>query len=71
MAKHYYIEPINEFHTPGLATLAFPTLFPFGTGDPTCSNRCHPLSLTEAFKHLIKYAYMVNGQFKWNFATHP
>ena len=25
-------EPINEFHTPGLATQAFPTLFPFGTG---------------------------------------
>ena len=33
-------ELINEFDTPGLATQAFPTLFPFGTGDPTCSNRC-------------------------------
>lgn len=23
--------PINEFHTPGLATQVFPTLFPYGT----------------------------------------
>ena len=29
-------QPINEFQTPGLATQAFPTLFPHGTGDPTC-----------------------------------
>ena len=27
--------PINEFHTPYLATMSFPTLFPYGTGDPT------------------------------------
>ena len=27
-------QPINEFSTPGLATQAFPTLFPYGTGDP-------------------------------------
>ena len=27
---------INEFSTEGLATLAFPTLFPFDRGDPTC-----------------------------------
>ena len=44
---------INEFHAPdGIVTQSFPTLFPF---DPTCSNRCRPVSLTEAFKHLIKY----------------
>ena len=29
-------QPINEFQTSGLATQAFPTLFPYGTGDPTC-----------------------------------
>ena len=61
-------EPINEFHAPdGLATQAFPTLLPLGSGDPTCSNRCCPVSLTEAFKHLIKYGNIVNGQFKWRF----
>ena len=44
-------EPIGEFHAPdGLATQPFPTLLPFGTGNPTCSNRCCPVSLTEAFK---------------------
>ena len=37
----------------------------------TCSNRGRPISLTEAFKYLIKYADVVNGQFKWHFATHP
>ena len=47
-------EPINEFHTLGLATQAFPTLFPFGTGDPTCSNHCCPVSLTEAFNYFVK-----------------
>ena len=30
-------EPINEFKTSGLATVAFPTLFPYGTSDPTCA----------------------------------
>ena len=29
-------DPINEFRTEGLATIAaFPTLFPYGKGDPT------------------------------------
>jgi hypothetical protein len=26
---------VNEFKTDGLATMAFPTLFPYGKGDPT------------------------------------
>ena len=36
-------EPISEFHTLALATYAFPTLFPFGTGDSICSNCCCPV----------------------------
>ena len=28
-------EPLNEYQTPYLATMAFPTLFPNGKGDPT------------------------------------
>ena len=47
--------PINEFHTPYFATMSFPTLFPYGTGDPTYPRRQHPVSLTDGFKHLIKY----------------
>lgn len=26
---------MNEFSVPGLATMEFPTLFPYGLGDPT------------------------------------
>lgn len=48
-------QPINEFRTPYLATMSFPTLFPYGTGDPTYPGRQRQVSLTEAFKHLIKY----------------
>ena len=71
MAKHYN-EPINEFHIPdGVATQSFPVLHSFGTGDPTCSNRCRSVSLTETFIHLIKYADVINGQFKWCFVTDP
>ena len=32
-------DPINEFQTEGLATMAFPTLFPYGKGDPTKKSR--------------------------------
>ena len=63
--------PINEFKTPGLATQAFPTLFPYGTGDPTVPGRHHKISLAEAFKHLIRYADKVDGNFVWRFANHP
>ena len=48
-------DPINEFRTEGLATMAFPTLFPYGKGDPTKKTRLREVSLTEGLKHLIKY----------------
>lgn len=63
--------PINEFKTAGLATMAFPTLFPRGTGDPTCPSCHHAVTLTEAFKHLIHYADAIGGQNYWRFASHP
>ena len=62
---------INEFKTAGLATMAFPTLFPYGKGDPTCPSRQHPVTLTEAFKHLNHYAEVVDGVNHWRFASHP
>ena len=64
-------QPINEFRTAGLATQAFPTLFPYGTGDPTCPGRQRPVTFTEAFKHLIRYADNMDGTFLWRFASHP
>ena len=63
---------VNEFKTDGLATMAFPTLFPYGKGDPTNRARQHGITLTEAFKHLIKFAEKLeNGKFEWRFASHP
>ena len=60
---------INEFRTPGLATMTFPTLFPYGTGDPTNPGRQREVSLTDGFKHLIRYGEMT--PFNWRFANHP
>ena len=51
---------INEFKTDGLATMAFPTLFPYGKGDPTNRARNHDITLAEAFKHLMKFVHMVS-----------
>ena len=49
-------DPINEFRSEGLASMVFPTLFPYGKGDPTKRTRLGEVSLTDGFKHLIKYA---------------
>ena len=52
--------------------MAFPTFFPYGKGDPTNRARQHGITLTEAFKHLIKFAdKLENGKFEWRFASHP
>ena len=64
-------QPINEYQTPGLATQAFPTLFPHGTGDPTCHGRLYAVSLSECFKHLERYGELVDGIYSWRFASHP
>ena len=64
--------PVNEFRTPGLATQAFPTLFPYGTGDPTYPGRQRDVSLTEGFKHLIRYGERdASNNLHWRFASHP
>ena len=50
----------------------FPTLFPHGRGDPTCKARHHPVSLADAFKHLMKYSdTSPDGTSRWRFASHP
>ncbi len=66
-------QPINEFQTSLLATLAFPTLFPHGTGDPTNSGRQREVTLTDGFKHLIKYGECSTNDttIQWRFASHP
>ena len=62
---------INEFSTPYLATMCFPTLFPYGTGDPTNPARIRKISLTEALKHLNRYGEFVGNSPVWRFASHP
>jgi hypothetical protein len=62
---------VSEFTTEGLATMAFPTLFPYGTGDPTKKQRHHAVSLSDAFKHLISFGETVDGKIVWRFASHP
>ena len=55
-----------------LASIAFPTLFPYGKGYPTKHTRLREVSLTDAFKYLIKYADLSpDGVFTWRFASHP
>ena len=46
-------EPMNEYLTPFLATMAFPTLFPDGKGDPTNSSLNRDVQSGERIKHLL------------------
>ena len=62
---------INEFSTPYLATICFPTLFPYGSGDPTNPARARGVSLTEALKHLNKFGEFIDSKPVWRFASHP
>ena len=62
---------INEFSTPYLATMCFPVLFPYGSGDPTNPARARNVSLTEALKHLNRFGEFINGKPAWRFASHP
>ena len=64
-------QPLNECQTPYLATMAFPTLFPDGKGDPTNQALTRDVPLAERVKHLIKFAEKVNGKWVYRFASHP
>ena len=55
----------TEYKTPGLATQAFPTLFPYGCGDPTSPGRQRAVTLAQSFKHLIRYAEVIDDKFCW------
>lgn len=64
-------EPINEYTTPFLAIMAFPTLFPDGKGDPTNPSLYRDVQLGEKMEHLIKYAENKDGRWIYRFALHP
>ncbi|CAN0161735.1 unnamed protein product [Laminaria digitata] len=64
--------PLNEFKTPVLATMAFPSLFPYGKGDTTNPARRRAVSPTEGFRHLLKYYTQgATGAGCYRFASHP
>ena len=64
-------EPLNEYSTPFLASMAFPTLFPDSKGDPTNPSVYRDVPFAQKIKHLIKFADNVDGQFKYRFSSHP
>ena len=56
-------EPMNEYLTPFLATMAFPAFFPDRKGDPTNPSLNRDVQFGERIKHLLKYSEkkMVHG----------
>lgn len=63
-------KPINEYNVPGLYSLVFPTLFPFGFADPTDLARLIPVKENDAIAHLMKYAITnSNGKLYYPFAS--
>ena len=65
-------KPINEFEYDGLCSLAFPAIFPYGTGDPTKNARRFEVSETDGFNHLMKYAAKrsIDNQLYYPFVEH-
>ena len=62
-------QPINEYQTL-LTTLAFPTLFPNGKGDPTNPSLLKDIPLGERVKHLIEFAEHISGKWIYRFDSH-
>ena len=64
-------QPLNEFTAPFLATMAFPTLFPVGKGDPTNPSLRRDISFSEKIRHLIKYGEKKGNRWTYRFASQP
>ena len=62
---------INEFKIELLATMAFPSLFPDGKGDPTNSTTKRNVTLGENVKHLIRFGERINDKWEYRFASIP
>lgn len=51
--------------------MAFPSLYPDGTGDPTnLATKCN-VTLGEKVKHLIRFRECINDKWEYRFASHP
>ncbi len=64
-------QPLIEYQTPYLATMAFPVLFPDGRGDPTNQALIRNVTFVERIKHLIKFGEKIDGKWVYRFASHP
>lgn len=65
-------DPLSEFSTPYLGSMAFPTLFPLGAGDPwALSRHSDATSQLMKFRHLLRYAEHFNEKLECRFAQHP
>ena len=68
--------PFNEFSTSYLASLALPTLFSDGKGDPTDNEKVRQISENQVecfafkLKHLIEFSEFKNGSWVFPFARH-
>ena len=64
-------QPLNDYTTPFLATMAFPCLFPDSKGDPNNPSLCRDITLANKIQHLIKFAEFINEKRVYRFALHP
>ncbi len=66
-------DAIREFHHPNILAKCFPTVFPWGIGDPTSPTRQQVVTLAEGICHLEKYAYYSESEARiiWPFGEHP
>ena len=70
-------EGFNEFSTQGLATMAFPCLFPDGNADPTNNATVYSVadndtdSFAQKLKHLVKFGEFIDNSWIYRFAAHP
>ena len=65
-------DPLSDFSTPYLASMAFPTLFPTGAGDPwKLGAYSDTASQLMKFRHLFRYCEVIGGQMECRFAQHP
>ena len=64
-------EPLNEYQVSHLASMAFPTLFPDGKGDPTNQALLRDVPFQQRIKHLLKFAEVIHCKWVYRFASHP
>ena len=64
-------EPLSEFTNPFLATMAFPTLFPDGKGDPTNPQLIRDVHFADKIKHIVKVGRKTETGWIYPFANHP